>query len=214
MGKRPDWELIPKSKRNAWQRIAAGTKGVVTPANVTSIAGAVLVALGLMRIYNDDLTWGLMLIAIGRTADILDGAVAQATGTKSSVGETLDASIDKITIVAALGILISTGAIPLFAAALMTVRNSITIGLSFLAKIRKKALHPSRAGKFAAGLEWLAIFCFVLWALGVGYGETLLEYTSFIVAYIMLGLTMILGLQAIKEYSSDTLDLPRKKHSG
>lgn len=211
VGKRPDWELIPKEKRNVWQRIAARTKGILTPANVTSVAGAALVGLGLWRIYFDDLSLGLVLIAIGRAADILDGAVAQATGTKSNVGEALDASVDKLTIIAALGILISSGAIPVFAAILITTRNGIIIGLSLLAKIRKKVLHPSRAGKLAGGLEWISILFFVLAALASSHAKDALEFSSLIFAYIVLGITLALGLLAIKGYGGDILRMPREE---
>jgi CDP-diacylglycerol---glycerol-3-phosphate 3-phosphatidyltransferase len=205
VGKRPDWELIPKEKRNVWQRMAAGTKGIVTPANVTSVAGAVLVGLGLWRVYFDDLSLGLVLIAIGRLADILDGAVAQATGTKSNVGEALDASVDKITVIAALGILISSGVIPVFAAILMTTRNGVNIGLSLVAKMRKKILHPSRAGKLAGGLEWVSILFFVLSAFAAKHGNDTLEFASFALAYIVLTATLALGLRAIKNYGLSIL---------
>jgi CDP-diacylglycerol--glycerol-3-phosphate 3-phosphatidyltransferase len=210
VGKRPDWELIPKEKRNIWQRIAAGTKGIITPANVTSVAGAALVGLGLWRVYFDDLSLGLVLIAIGRTADILDGAVAQATGTKSNVGEALDASVDKITVIAALGVLISSGIIPIFAAVLMTTRNGTNIALSLLAKMRKKILHPSRAGKLAGGLEWVSILFFTLSAFAAEHAKDTLEFASFALGYIVLGVTLALGIRAMKDYSTNVLSAPRK----
>jgi phosphatidylglycerophosphate synthase len=214
VGKRPDWELIAPDKRNVWQRLAASTKGIITPANVTSVAGAALVGLGLWRICFDDITWGLILITIGRTADILDGAVAQATGTKSNVGEALDASIDKITVIAALGIFIGTGIVPLVAAAFIAVRNSANISLSLLAKAHKKILHPSRAGKLAGGLEWVSLLFFVLAAFAVEHGNDALEYSSFALAYIVLGATLALGVKAIKDYSINTLDIPEKRRGG
>lgn len=211
VGKRPDWELIAPEKRNVWQRIAVSTRGIITPANVTSIAGAALVGIGLWRIYFDDITWGLILIAVGRAADILDGAVAQKTGTKSSVGEALDATVDKITVIAALGIFIATGIIPILAAGLIAMRNSVNIGLSLLARAHKKVLHPSREGKLAGGLEWVSLLFFVLVAFAVEHGNDVLEDICFIAAYLVLGVTLALGMKAMKDYGANTLDIREKR---
>lgn len=213
VGKRPDWELVAANRHNVWQRIAAGTKGVLTPANVASVTGAVLVVIGLWQVVADNLLVGFILIAVGRAADILDGAVAHATGTKSNVGEALDASIDKIVVIAALGVLVGTGIVPLLAAGLMVVRNSANITLSLLAKAHKKVLHPSRAGKLAGGLEWVSLLLFVLSAFAAEQASNAIEDGSFVLAYAMLGVTLALGIKAIKEYGTGTLDSAGKRRS-
>lgn len=201
VGKKADWELTAKEKRNFWQRLAAATKGVVTPANVTSVLGVTLVGIGLWYVYVDELTLGFALITVGRIADILDGAVAQATGTKSSVGEAMDASLDKLAVIGAIVLFIATGTIPLLAVALIGIRNVINITLSLLARVHKKILHPSRAGKYAGGLEWVSILLFILSMLFARQDWGGAADATFILAYVILGLTLLIGLAAIRDYS-------------
>ncbi|MGH7157582.1 MAG: CDP-alcohol phosphatidyltransferase family protein [Candidatus Saccharimonadales bacterium] len=209
-GRKADWETIPKNKRNPWQRLAFSTKGVVTPANVTSVIGALLVLLGLYYIVAGDLWWGLVCVAIGRLADILDGAVAQATGTKSSVGEAVDVGLDKTIIVAAIVAFFITGVIPLWAVALIGARNVINAALGLLGKARKKELHPTRTGKLAAALEWVAILLFIVAAVfrtqQLAGGET----AATVAAALTLVLAMLLGAAAIKDYSSRALNKTAK----
>ncbi len=197
-----DWEQVPIEKRNPWQRVAASTKGILTPANVTSILGAALVGLGLWYLYTDDLAWGFVCIAVGRLADILDGAVAQATGTKSSVGEALDAGLDKVIVIAALVVFLVTGIVPVLAAVLIGVRNIINMGLGLLGKAKQRPMHPTRAGKLAATAEWAAILLFILAGFFGAQGWAAAEIATFVTAYILLAFAMTLGLVAIKEYAT------------
>lgn len=201
VGKKADWELTPKERRNFWQRLAAATKGIITPANVTSVIGVTLVGLGLWYVYLDELTPGFVLITIGRIADLIDGVVAQATGTKSSVGEAVDATLDKLAVIGALIVCIGTGTIPLLAVMLIGARNVINITLSLLARVHKKILHPSRAGKNAGGLEWISILFFILSMLFDHQNWSGAADTVFIFAYVILGLTLFIGLAAIRDYS-------------
>lgn len=200
IGKKADWELTPPSKRNTWQRLAASTKGIVAPANATSVVGLTLVGIGLWCLYVDEITWGFILIACGRLADILDGIVAQATGTKSSVGEAVDATLDKIAVIGALIIFVATETIPLFVVIIMTLRNVANIAVGLIARARKKLLHPSRAGKFAGGMEWLAILFFLMAILFKYQDWVGATAASNVGAYVALGLTLILGVVAIGDY--------------
>ena len=201
-GKKADWEDISNENRNIWQHIAASSKGVLTPANVISVLGAALVGLGLWYIYTDNVGWGFIYIAIGRLADILDGAVAQATGTKSSVGEAIDAGLDKAIIIAALIVFFITGTIPLLAAILIALRNIINMTLGLLGKAHKKAMHPSRAGKLAASAEWTAILLFIIAGIFDAQNWTAAQATTFIAGYVALGLALLLGLVAMKDYGA------------
>lgn len=200
VGQKADWELIAKQDRNVWQRLAFSTKGVVTPANVTSVIGAVLVGLGLWYFYIGYSGWGIICVAFGRLADILDGAVAQATGTKSGVGEAIDASIDKITILAALIVFSIADIVPLAVIALIALRNSVNIGLSLIARARKKILHPSRAGKLAAASEWTTLLFFILAAVTDNQDWSIFSAATAVVACVALAVTMMLGIIATKSY--------------
>lgn len=200
--KQADWENMPKDRQNSWQRMAANTKGILTPANVISVLGAVLVGVGLWHIYTDDLAWGFVYVAVGRLADILDGAIAQATGTKSSVGEAVDAGLDKIIVIAALAVFFVTGTVPLLAAVLIGARNIINMTLGLLAKAHKKPLHPTRAGKLAAMLEWSAILLFIMAAVLDAQASMGASIVTAICAYVSLGMTLLLGSVAIKQYGT------------
>ncbi len=181
--------------------MAANTKGVCTPANIVSVLGAALVGVGLWYIYTDNLAWGFIFIAIGRLADIIDGAVAQATGTKSSVGEAIDASLDKAVVIAALIVFFITGTVPLLAAILIAVRNAINMILGLVGKSHKQPMHPSRAGKFAAAAEWVAILFFLIAAVFGDQSWHAAEVAAYTCGYIALGIALLLGVVAIKNYA-------------
>lgn len=203
-----DWEMTPKNKRNIWQRVAFSTKGILTPANVISVIGAILVFLGLFYIFTNELALGFVCVAVGRFADLLDGAVAQATGTKSSVGEAVDAGLDKIIIFVAIVAFFVTGIVPLWAAVIITLRNLIIMTLGLLGKAHRVTLHPSRAGKYAAATEWSAILLFILAVAFGGQNWQGAEVASFAVACVFLIITVLLGCLAIKNYAKLLLKRP------
>jgi phosphatidylglycerophosphate synthase len=153
----PDWQKISPTKRNRWQLWAAQSGGVITPANAVSVLGLALVIAGLALIGTRSYWWGLSMVAVGRLCDVLDGYVADATGTKGPVGEMVDVVCDKVGAFLALVVLMVTGIVwwPIAVAlGLYNVANSV-IGL--LSKRRKLVIHPSKAGKFSTALQWLAL---------------------------------------------------------
>ena len=93
---KPDWEEIKLGKRTLFQRLAAVTHGVITPANAITLIGFVVLLYGLGAILERDYLLGLTLIVMGRLLDIADGLAAEATHTKSPLGELFDATIDKV----------------------------------------------------------------------------------------------------------------------
>lgn len=208
-GKRADWEMMPKAQRNVWQRVAFSTNGILTPANVISVIGAVLVFLGLFYIFTDELVWGFLCVAVGRFADLLDGAVAQATGTKSSVGEAVDAGLDKVIIFVAIVAFFVTGIVPLWAVVIIVLRNIINMTLGLLGKAHHVTLHPSRAGKYAATTEWVAILLFILATVFGGQDWYGAGIASFVIACGFLVATVLLGFLAIKDYA----ELLQKPHA-
>jgi hypothetical protein len=52
---KPDWLLINSEEWNGWQKIAASTGGIATPANGVSFAGALLVIGGFLQ-FGDGVT--------------------------------------------------------------------------------------------------------------------------------------------------------------
>jgi phosphatidylglycerophosphate synthase len=159
---RSDWSDIAPQQRTTVQRWAAGSRGVITPGNLVSLAGGVLVVWGLYEISHRQLVTGVTAILVGRLADILDGIVADATQTKSPLGEALDASLDKLLIVLALYVLLHDHLLPLPVGIGMAVHAVYSIGVSSVARAWNVDLHPSRAGKLGALFEWLSVGLYLL----------------------------------------------------
>ncbi len=152
----PDWQLVDAKKRNAWQRLAAGTQGVVTPANGLSLLGFVLVCVGSWRLYRHVWAVGLGMIVIGRLADLADGYVANATGTKSPLGEFVDATCDKLAVAVVASLAIVTGVMPLWFVCVLLAVNAYLAGFGLLAG-RKHGVHPNRPAKLATFAAWAAV---------------------------------------------------------
>jgi phosphatidylglycerophosphate synthase len=161
-GKKADWELIPARDWNAWQRLAARTHKVVTPGNIVSLLGLATVFAGLWFVAQQHLWAGLILIAAGRVLDIVDGMVADRTGTKSHIGEGIDAGFDKIVALAAFIVLASSHILPLVLAVGIGGLSVITALFSLSADIFGKTVHPNIVGKLGTFVLWGALPGFVL----------------------------------------------------
>src|SRR5258708_6783173 len=92
----PGWKIDPTAA-NFWQRFALQTNGVVTPGNILSISGLVLVVWGAWLLGSGERwTAGVALVTAGRFFDVLDGYTAELTGTKSRLGAMVDVACDKL----------------------------------------------------------------------------------------------------------------------
>jgi phosphatidylglycerophosphate synthase len=160
--KKPDWELVEPEQHTVIQRIAANTNGYVTPGNGITLAGGALVAAGLTDIYNGNTYRGIALATAGRFADLFDGMVAHKTGTKSAKGEALDAGMDKLAAVGALGILAVKDLVPMQAIGLFGAQNIVNAVATAVAKKRGAEIHASRAGKLNTVYQWVSLGLFTL----------------------------------------------------
>ena len=197
-----DWTDIPTAKRNVWQRIAAATSGFVTIGNFFSLLGLASVPYGLWAIIGlDSYLWGATVLAVGRFCDLLDGWLADKTGTKSPLGEKIDASFDKAaTAAVAMGLLLG-GLLPLVFSVLLVAPHIAIAGVAMAAYIRGKSLHPSRAGKVSMAFVWVSITSAIL-ARGVyadGAGEV---WSSglWAAAFVTLTVSFVLGVMALIGY--------------
>ena len=169
-----------------WQDVAARTGGLVTPGNVITIVGFVVSLLGLVLISGGFYWLGLLVVAMGRLCDVLDGMVAEYTHTKSPFGEMLDASIDKIITVATLVALLVFGIVPWPVAALVFLPNVSNTMLTVAAQSRGVRLHPSKDGKLAMAFGWVSLLGFILAAAEQNYtnGLSTVSYALGIVSFI------------------------------
>lgn len=163
--KTPDWRLVTAANRTVWQQIAAQTRGIVTPANIITCLGGVLVLIGLLELTQNRSYVGLAYVILGRLCDIADGFVAEHTGTKSRIGEAMDATIDKLTLLAALLLLTSSHILPVFFTAVIGLQAIAMTGVAAVAHVKHMQLHAFREGKNATAACWVALALFVLSAL-------------------------------------------------
>lgn len=161
-GKKSDWEQVSPKKWNVWQKTAAATNGVVTPANIVSCLGAILVVVGFLQFGDGVTLTGLLYITVGRFADIVDGYIAHKTGTKSPFGEIVDTTVDKVMILFSLLIIALFNLIPALFTAAIIVQSFLNAGASLAGRRKGFVIHPSQYGKLATFLAWFTIISYLL----------------------------------------------------
>ena len=169
--KMPDWELIPEENRNAFQNIAAQTNGIATVGNAITYIGYSLTNSGLSDVEHGYslAESGVLDLAelmtqkgnrknrVGRVLDIVDGIAADKTGTKSPLGEKIDAFADKILMLKALRTLHRTNSAPKSTIGAYLILGSVNAVSALEAKRKGKEIHTSKAGKIATVLAWHSI---------------------------------------------------------
>jgi phosphatidylglycerophosphate synthase len=197
-----EWSTVALSKRNGWQRVAAATHGVVTIGNFFSLIGILSVPFGLWLIIGrDDYLLGVVTLAAGRLGDVIDGWAADKTGTKSPLGELIDATFDKISIaVTVVGLLIA-GAVPWWALLVWLLPHLINSMVALLAWRTNRRLHPSAAGKVSTATGWISILGFAASPAFTTAGKhSDMYYVVYGVALALLLITAVLGLMATVSY--------------
>lgn len=191
---RPDWDYTEPADYNKWQTLAVKSNGLLTPANFISILGALFTIYGLILItgYKGYFWQGIGLIILGRIGDLLDGVVAQATGTKSPLGEAIDASLDKMVMLVALLALLFGNLLPAVVGAAMIAQNTWNAIISLKAKAKKLPLHPNLYGKISVFLSWALLVLYPIHAVldnkrGILDNMTLVAATLVFLGYIILG---------------------------
>ena len=193
---KPDWQTVKPTERNYFQKIAAATRGVVTPANIITMIGLGLVIYGLVAVLNQQYWLGLITLGIGRLLDIADGAAAQATGTKSPLGEFLDAAIDKVGTLLTI-IVLFVGQIGAWWAIGLILLPQVIIPLVILYKRRQgTTVHPTRIGKLSMAATWVVIVGFIL----AKATQLPAHSTAEMVLYILSAVAFGLGSYALGQY--------------
>jgi len=198
-----EWTYIDPVDQNCWQRIADRTGGIVTPSNAVSVVGAIAVGSGLLDVGMGNTSKGVFKIGLGRYADILDGKVAAKTGTKSPIGEGVDAVIDKLELGAALPVLLNKEIINKTSFGSILGLNIANVSVSIIAKYRKTEVHPSKAGKLATFGQWIAIGFYSLAAVSKNHNADNLAKRFETAGNLSLILATGLGIVAIRGYIND-----------
>ncbi|MGH7217899.1 MAG: CDP-alcohol phosphatidyltransferase family protein [Candidatus Microsaccharimonas sp.] len=193
---KPDWENTSPAKRTMFQRLAASTHGIITPANIVTIIGLCIVIWGLVAILQGQFFVGLLLVVGGRLLDIVDGVVAEATHTKSSVGELFDAAADKIgTLLTILVLIVANSTYWWVILALILPQVLIPL-LVFYKKQKNIRVHPTRQGKISMALTWVGIAGLLLVK---AFDENVVLATA---TYVVIAASLLLGLYALWQYAS------------
>lgn len=201
----PDWEKIDPRDWSSWQRIASKTWGVVTPGNAVSVLGLALVLWGLADIVDGNTASGLFKLAAGRIMDLLDGAVAHKTATKSPIGEGTDASVDKLELAIGLPVLIWTGLLPFLVGFAIALQNIANVVLALIAKRRKYEMHPSKFGKVGMAFQWGAMGLYLLSAVALEGNSDSAPQLLQILAYILAVVSLAFGAVATYGYAQGAL---------
>jgi CDP-diacylglycerol---glycerol-3-phosphate 3-phosphatidyltransferase len=183
-----DWEGVSPEKRNIWQRAAFRTNGILTPPNIATSLGFIIACAGLLMLFADRYVLAAVLLAVGRFFDIVDGWIAQATGTKSPFGEAFDAVADKLIVLLAFIALLLTRAAPLWALVLIAVPQIVTSFMIYRKRTNSINVHPSRSGKLGVALSWVAISGFVLHT-GIGPKADILYLTCSVLTIVSVMLS-------------------------
>lgn len=129
------------------------TSEIVTEANAISAAGFGLVTAGIHR--GMDTPLGAALVFAGRALDVVDGAVARCTGKTSEFGAALDASLDKLGMLAIVSHLSEKNIIPDWVAAGMIAQNTANTAATLAAQSKHPETRqaPDPVGKLAMAAQ-------------------------------------------------------------
>jgi phosphatidylglycerophosphate synthase len=195
----PDWKKISQKKWNPWQRVAAATFGIITPGNFMSLLGAIIVVFGLYKLSSGNSpVLAIGMVAFGRAFDLIDGYVADVTGTKSLVGEAVDATLDKLLLFGTLFVVIYEEYVPIWVIAILFAQAIINAGAGLIARALSKVYHPVTQGKWATFAAWTTLLLFA--------SSSLIEVNSLfsdlirLSAYISFVVFCLYGVQASHIY--------------
>lgn len=200
-----EWDRVDPKDHNIHQRIAAKTNGWLTAANLVTTTGAALTAAGMAEWFRGKNKRGTVLMGIGRGLDLLDGAIAQRTGTISDKGAALDAGSDKLLATAFIGLAAQNGDMPVAEAAAHGLQQTRIFRESLLIKNAGGEPNPSEYGKRGMAALWLR-------AGGIVLGKTLEDAGHERGAVFVhrasqaLGITALyLNQQAIEGYTTERI---------
>lgn len=100
-----------------------------------------------------------VIFAAAAITDFLDGWIARRYGTVTAIGSLLDPIADKMLIGAALVLLASSDALPVFLAGLLICRDIGVNGLRMVALEQKIVIEVRDVGKWKTVFQSLGIFC-------------------------------------------------------
>jgi phosphatidylglycerophosphate synthase len=206
--RKADWQHQPAETWNRWQRIAARTKGIVTPGNYLTAQGTGVVLHGLYEIAQGRTALGVTELFFGRMHDLADGVAADKTGTKSPLGEAMDATADKIQLAGALGVLTHEHIVSLPMTIAIAAPNVVAAVSSVVVKKHDQEIHASREGKLGAAGLWLGLGAFTLRYALRQHDPELVDTALATVAYTSTLASVALSSIAARDYVQEAMLQP------
>lgn len=192
----PEWKKRTPSDYNVFQKLSAATYGVASPANIITIIGLGTVIFGLSLVLQGNFWYGLVSIAIGRLLDVLDGMVAEATHTKSPLGELFDATADKVGTFLTIAVLIFIGTTHWWIIAALIIPQTIIPIIILYKKRQGVSVHPTRLGKLSMATAWIG-------SIGLLIVKAIDSSPAFTISvYVLIGVSLILGIYASWQYAT------------
>lgn len=169
----------------------------LTVPNALSVARVLLVGGYLVLLFGrHDRVIATVLLAVGGFTDFADGQIARRFDQVTTLGKMLDPIADRILLGAAMTSMVVYGAVPIWLAAIVLVREAAVAGtVLVLASRGASRIDVSRMGKAATfGL----MVCFPLLLLGHGPGSG--AHVADVAAWVLVGPSLALSIAAAFGY--------------
>ncbi len=140
---------------------APGSTAIITVPNAISAVRIALIPVFFALIVHEPTTgWGVILFGLVVATDWVDGLAARRLGQVSELGKVLDPVADRLAIAAGLIALVIGGVFPLWAAALILVRDAAVLVVgTFLAAGKHLRVDVRWIGKVAT----FSLMCAIAW---------------------------------------------------
>ena len=155
---------------------------IFSPANVVTLVGFGMTTYGSMHLQTPE---GFWLVTAGRFLDVLDGPVARRTHT-SRLGAVLDATVDKLTVLAITLGLLAFDAAPLGVVGYILLQNILVSAMNLVSAQRKVAVSTTRSGKLNIFMQMCTMIAFAGAALIHGSPHTLMTALGWVCLLVSL----------------------------
>jgi len=196
-----DWAEIQPSQYNKAQAIAAATKGILTPGNIVTLVGFLLVIYGLFALMHQEFLLGVIALVVGRLFDILDGVVAEATKTKNTIGEIFDATVDKISTLLTIIVLFIIQITELWVLLLLALPHILISLIIMYKRSKARKVHPTRVGKISMALAWVAIIGLIIVPITATNWSNTFTSIVYTIVFVSSGLGFYAAWQYFQEKS-------------
>ena len=161
------------------------------PAVLTVVRVLLAVPVVILTLKQTELASWVAFVAFGVAAltDGLDGFAARRMQLVSEAGQLWDPIADKFLVLVSMGGLVAVGRFPVWAAAVIVVRELAVTVLRWVAARRGRGFPASKTGKLKTGTQLIAVLLYIL---PEGTVPSVLEYAVLLLA---VALTVISGVQ-------------------